>query len=279
MTTFETSQGFVDVDGYRINVTARLDAANREHMKALVEKTVRLWLYVARHIKEEKRQCSPIDCPEDMVVRQHFFPLSEARVTVWGDMPSKAGFTVHSHSKAQDVLDVYWSRYDALASFQPAPANTGQSAPVASETPTKQENAANVPSGASQGHSSENGEFDGKEAKFKNKKDALEVLDVGSLFVTRVLMVKLRSQDGTEYFELYGAYGDKVAQYADFRVYRDNETAIKTGLVAKLDSLNLKPGKEATGDWVLKAKVILKQDKKQLLALSLKTQEELTNAA
>lgn len=261
MTTFETSQGFVDAEGYRVNVTARLDAPNREHMKALVEKTMRLWLYVARHIAEGKRICSPIDCPEDMVVRNHFLPLSEARVTIWGDMPNRAGFTVHSHSKAQDVLDVYWARLDGLASFIKEPPKAPTS-PQSTETPKTPQNAANVPPDSKEGQSSE-------AVKVGGKKDAT-ALPNGTVFELSICQIKKRSQDGTEYFEFFGKYGNKIGDWPEMNVYTDNEVAQKNGLLDKLNTLGLTPGKDKLGEWTLKGKVAEKDGKKKLYALALK---------
>ncbi len=141
MTTyFEAATGFVNIKGFRINVTARLDTENRAAMKELTESTVKMWLYIADLLTRGERTCVVEYSPETKMAARHkeiVTPLSEARVTVWGDMPGGNGFTVHSHSYAQDVLDVYWARHDALASFatnepqQPPTPNAAQNAAFA----------------------------------------------------------------------------------------------------------------------------------------------------
>lgn len=142
MTTFETSQGFANIEGYRVNVTARHDAAyGYEPMKELVESTIKLWLFIAKKIAAGERTVNVPTTPEDKIADAiqspvMKMPLAEPRVTIWGDMPSGSGFTVHSHSKAQDALDIYWSRYDALQTFKSAePAPQVQNPVIPLETP------------------------------------------------------------------------------------------------------------------------------------------------
>lgn len=265
MTTFETSQGFAQVEQYRVNVTTRLDAEHRQYMQKLTEKTIKLWLAVAKKIVAGERQFDYPHSPESAMAKDEpgcdkiNTPLAEPRVTIWGDPIKDNGFTVHSHTLPQDALDSFWSRYDALQSFKSAEPPAPSSTPVAPQNPAN----ANVePNKAS---------FDTSgDRKFPTTKEALEALDIDALFVVPVSKVMLRSQDGNEYWELYGKYGGKPAQYPDMRVYRDNEVAQKNGLASKLDAFGLMPGKELVGEWTLKAKVGERKGKKVAYPVALK---------
>lgn len=271
MTTFETSQGFVNIEGYRINVTTRLDAENRDAMKELTEKTVKMWLYVAKLIARGERQCAVEYSAETSMAARHktlAAQIAEPRVTVWGDTPGGAGFTVHSHSYGQDALDVYYARLDALATFATAPESP--KAPAATNTPANTENAANGASDAKSAQSTPTPPSADGVTKITGKKQAA-ALPNGSVFELPIYQVKLRSKDDSQYYEVYTKYGSNLGQYPELNIYTDNEQNKANGVLDFLSEFGLTPGKDKLGEWILRGVVKDKGDKKNLYAMSIRS--------
>ncbi len=271
MTTFETSQGFANIDGYRINVTARLDPECREAMKELVEKTVKMWLYVAKLIARGERQCAVEYSAETSMAARHktlAAQIAEPRVTVWGDVSGGAGFTVHSHSYGQDALDVYYARLDALATF--AIVQEPPKAPPATKTPANNENAANSPSDAKSAQTATPPPSVDGVTKVSGKKTAA-TLPNGALFELPIYQVKLRSKDDSQYYEVYTKYGSNLGQFPELLIYTDNEIAKTNGVLDFLGGFGLTPGKDKLGEWVLRGVVKDKGDKKNLYAVSIRS--------
>lgn len=272
MTTFETSQGFVNIEGYRINVTARLDPECREAMKELVEKTVKMWLYVAKLIARDERQCAVEYSAESSMAARYkslAAQIAEPRVTVWGDTPGGAGFTVHSHSYGQDALDIYYARHDALKGFvssqeTPKPQN-GLSTQVAA--PASPANGA--PDAKSAQSTTPSPSADGI-TKVSGKKTAA-TLPNGSIFELPIYQVKLRSKDDSQYYEVYTKYGSNLGQFPELLIYTDNEQAKANGVLDFLGGFGLTPGKDKLGEWVLRGVVKDKGDKKNLYAVSIRS--------
>lgn len=265
MTTFETSQGFVNVEQYRINVTARLDNNHRQHMRVLTEKTVKLWLAVARKITAGERQFDYPHSPETSLAKDEptangiEIPLAEARCTVWGDLPGGNGFTVHSHTIPQDALDIYWARFDALQGFKSAePPPQVQIPPAATETPKNPPSASNTPIVGDDGV-----------VKVGGKKQAA-TLSGGTLFELPIYQIKLRSQDDSQYYEFYTKYGGNLGKFPEMRVYTDNEVAKTNGVLDFLGGYELSPGKDKMGEWVVRGVVKDKGDKKDLYVVSVR---------
>lgn len=266
-TSFVTSQGFENIDGHRINVTARLDTENRQHMAVLVEKTIKLWLYVAKKIAAGERSAEYNVTPEDAIEKNHFTPLAEERCTVWGDTANGAGFTVHSSYTAQDALDVFWARHDALMAFKsmtepPTQQNTPQTQSQGQSTP----NAPSTPLNANSGHSSSDANG---VTKVSGKKAAAALVN-GSLFELPIYQIKLRSKDDSQYYEVYTKYGSNLGQYPELSIYTDNEIAKQNGVLDFLAAFGLTPGKDKMGEWVLRGVVKDKGDKKNLYAVSIR---------
>ncbi len=253
MTYFETSQGFVNVEGYRLNVTARLDPENRMHMKDLVEKTIKLWLFVAKNIGGNTRTVTYNTTPEDAIKANHFAPMAEPRVTVWGDLPTGSGVTVHSHSHAQDALDVYFARQDALGAFTP------QNSPQATPTPATPQNANLPQSGnvAGQNTTPVAGVINATRAP--NPK-AVEYAD-GQMVAYTVNKVAMGANKGSATYALWGPLGQK---YPLMTIYKNkpnsdetapNYIAIKDFIVGL--GLSVDAGKvEAMGNWTLICKAV-----------------------
>lgn len=268
MTILETSQGFVNVGAYRVNVTARLDTANREHMTAIVEKTVKLWLFVAKAITANQRKAEWPEgvalTPEDIVKPNHFTPIAEPRCTVWGDIAG-SGFTVHSYSNAQDALDIFYSRMDGLKIFAIAPeAPKAPATPQGSQTPENAPRPANSPSDAISSPS-----VDGV-TKISGKKTAA-TLPNGSLFELPIYQIKLQSKNDVRYYEVFTKYGSKLGDWPELTIYSDNEIAKTNGVLDFLGGFDLTPGKDKMGEWVLRGVVKDKGDKKNLYAVSIRS--------
>jgi hypothetical protein len=276
MTTFETSQGFANIEGgYRVNVTTRLDAEHRTGMKELTEKTVKLWLAIAKKIAAGERKFDYAFSPESAMAKDKpefakiNIPIAEPRVTVWGDVPGGSGFTVHSHSVAQDALDVYWSRYDALQGLV-SPQETPKPQNPLSTQASQQPNADLGASGAKLAQSTNPSPSADGVTKVSGKK-AARTLSNGSLFELPIYQVKLRSKDDSQYYEFYTKYGSKLGEYPEIEVYTDNEIAKTNGLLDFLGEFGLTPGKDKMGEWVLRGVVKDKGDKKNLYAVSLRS--------
>lgn len=129
-----------------------LTITNRTRYPELIQSTVKLWMFCARKIESGQRRAGwPVNAPttpewayavnlnedERGLVTE---PLGEARVTV-SDFYN-LGLTVHSHSEAQNVLDIYWAEHDAnaalIALYPPThtttPTKTPETPPSASKT-------------------------------------------------------------------------------------------------------------------------------------------------
>lgn len=257
MTNFETSQGFINIGAYRLNVTARLDQINRQYMTAIVEKTVKLWLFVAKAISENKRKAEWPDgvalTPEDIVKPNYFAPIDEPRCTVWGDCAANVGFTVHSYSNAQDALDVYWSRHDALTLFAIS------HPPQSPETPKTPQNGANANVGANPAQSAPLQDGVISATRAPNPK-SVEYAD-GQLVAFGVNKVAMGANKGSATYALWGSLGQK---YPLTTIYKNkpnsdenspNYIAIKDFIVGL--GLSVDAGKvEATGNWTLICKAV-----------------------
>jgi hypothetical protein len=257
MTNFETSQGFINIGAYRLNVTARLDQINRQYMTAIVEKTVKLWLFVAKAISENKRKAEWPEgvalTPEDIIKPNYFAPIDEPRCTVWGDCAASVGFTVHSYSNAQDALDVYWSRHDALTLF----ALTNP--PPASETPKTPQNGANANVGANPANPTPLQDGVISATRAPNPK-SVEYAD-GQLVAFGVNKVAMGANKGSATYALWGSLGQK---YPLTTIYKNkpnsdenspNYIAIKDFIVGL--GLSVDAGKvEAAGNWTLICKAV-----------------------
>lgn len=253
-TNIETSQGFINIGAYRINVTARLDQINREHMTAIVEKTVKLWLFVAKAITENKRKAEwPAGValtPEDIVKPNYFAPIDEPRATVWGDVGS-AGFTVHSYSTAQDALDIWWARHDALTLF----AITNP--PQAPETPKTPQNAPNANVGANTANPAPL--LDGVVAASRapNPKEVLYA--DGQLVSFGVNKIVMGTNNGSVTYALWGPLGAKYPLKTIYKT-RAGSDANSPDYIAMKDlivglGLSVDAGKiEAVGNWTLVCK-------------------------
>lgn len=271
MTTFETSQGFANIKGFRINVTARLDTVNREAMKELVESTVKAWLYAADLITRGERTTVIEASPETKMAARYkdiVLQLTEPRVTVWGDMPNGAGFTLHSHSYIQDVLDVYYARLDALAGFATPQEPPKPQTPVSSQGAVASD--ANLPPSDAKSTQPNETSANGDGVVKVNGKKAAAALANGTLFEVPIYQVRLRSQDDNKYFEFYTKYGSNLGQYPEMKVYTDNEVAKTNGLLGKLEALGLTPGKDKMGEWTVKGVVREKDGKKNLYPVSIR---------
>lgn len=255
MTSFETSQGFVNVEKYRLNVTARLDTANREHMKDLIEKTVRVWLYVAKNIEAGMRVLSLNTTPEDMIKANHFAPIAEPRVTVWADLPgSGAGFTVHSHSHAQDAIDVYFARQDALALFAPT------TPPQSNSTPTEAQNAAFANLGSQTGNSAPAPKVVDGIISATRAPNPKEVLYADGQMVSFVVnKIVMGTNNGSVTYALWGPLGARFPLKTIYKTKAGSD-ANSSDYIAMKDlivglGLSVDAGKiEAAGNWALVCK-------------------------
>lgn len=255
MTNMDTSQGFINIGAYRLNVTARLDEINRQYMTAIVEKTVKLWLFVAKAISENKRKAEWPDgvalTPEDIVKPGYFAPISEPRCTVWGDCAANVGFTVHSYSNAQDALDVYWSRHDALTLFAVS------HPPVATNTPAATQNApnANVVRNSDQHAPILEGVFEATRAP--NPKEVLYA--DGQLVSFQVNKIVMGTNNGSVTYALWGPLGQKYPLKTIYKT-RAGSDANSPDYIAMKDlivslALSVDAGKiEATGNWIMVCK-------------------------
>jgi hypothetical protein len=252
MTTMDTSQGFINIGAYRLNVTARLDEINRQYMTPIVEKTVKLWLFVAKAISENKRKAEWPEgvalTPEDIVKPGYFAPIAEPRCTVWGDCAAGVGFTVHSYSNAQDALDVYWSRHDALTLFAVS------HPPTAPTPPATPQNAPNANLGANQANPAPL--LDGviSATRAPNPKEVLYA--DGQLVSFGVNKIVMGTNNGSVTYALWGPLGAKYPLKTIYKT-RAGSDANSPDYIAMKDlivslALSVDAGKiEATGNWQL----------------------------
>lgn len=255
MTNFETSQGFINIGAYRLNVTARLDQINRQYMTAIVEKTVKLWLFVAKAISENKRKAEWPDgvalTPEDIVKPNYFAPIDEPRCTVWGDCAANVGFTVHSYSNAQDALDVYWSRHDALTLFAVS------HPPQVPETPKTAQNSANANVARNNDYPPPILEGVIEATRAPNPKEVL--YSDGQLVSFEVNRIVMGTNNGSVTYALWGPLGAKYPLKTIYKT-RAGSDANSPDYIAMKDlivnlALSVDAGKiEATGKWIMVCK-------------------------
>lgn len=258
MTSLETSQGFAQIENYRMNITARYDTVMGDDIatKALIESTIKLWLYVAKLIHAGERKTAINSSPEDRMVGPggvplELMPLSEPRVTVWCDVLAGEGFTVHSHSKPQDALNIFWARHDAVAAFAPA------IPPQATPTPKPQENASSANVGANTGNPPPILEGVIAATRAPNPKEVLYA--DGQLVSFEVNKIVMGTNNGSVTYALWGPLGARFPLKTIYKT-RAGSDANSPDYIAMKDlivSLNLSidTGKfEATGNWLMVCK-------------------------
>lgn len=269
MTIFPTTNRWIEYKGHMLNVTIHMDGVNNVQYPALIEATVKLFVFVAGLIKAGKDTVEwPVKeplTPEDRIAQKHNLelpPLVESRVVVWDKVFS---LTVHSHDSAQGALDAYWAMEAGCkllgvekVETQPATPAPKQSA----QTPAPQVAAGELPT-------------------VENAKAAKA--HIGKTVIIPVAAVsKAFTPKGAAEYQLFGTYGGSLGKFPELRVYADNEAAINQGVVGLLDSLNLKPGDNpSTHPLQAKVKVAAKGDKVNLYVnelVSVADPEENSNA-
>jgi len=251
MTNLPNSQGFIQYEEFNLNVTTRTEGYPVEKLALITELTIKLWVWCARQILGGIREVSFPDSPLDKAEMD--FEFSEPHCTVWGDVQNRQGLTVHSHTYAQQALNVYWARYDALAKLgvfdaKPIPqANAPQ-------------NATNTPSSAIAGQL----DADVIIGKMNPRSTQIYYAD-GQLVALPINRFVLAYHEGWIY-EAWGTNGN--GQYPALKIFKnkkgkDENSAAFVALKSFLEGLALNPDtkQSADGSWWLIGKIAHVDDK------------------
>lgn len=248
----------VDKITYELNTTARkVDSMTIVEYSALIIKTTKLWLYIAKAIENGQRELpetiafKSAEMSTEDETKTELQQFGESRVTIF-DWNHQLELTLHSNSLPQPTLEIWWAMNDAqkeLETLYPRnPKNASQSSSTGPNSSSMHPQATTIPKALENAQNTAN-------SVFYTKKDAIAKLLPGSPFKWRVAQIEKHSKDGKDFYEFFEFWDGKAGQYSGSSVFTDNEIAINSGLIAYLDSLGIKAGQALSGDWITNATV------------------------
>lgn len=253
---------------YVLSITTRSCGDSPQVMEDLTYKTIKAWLWIANEL-EHGEYTLPVDAEtgdligsvEDrytvaMWETNEEFKLADAwgdsRVTVWDTFKSQSriGFHLNSDDIPQVAVDTWLANHKAIERVladtpQTAPqsrqdAHSSASNVIQDDKPAQPKNAPQTPASGI----------------FYTKNEAIEKLKPGDKFAMKICQIACVSdKKGNRQYEFSAKYGQNVGKFPEITIYADNEVAQKNGLIAYLETFNLKLGESKMGEWILHCNV------------------------